>query len=291
MIIKSYRWYGGKIRMAHKINFLIPEHTAFYEPFAGSAAVLLNHPRSQLEVLNDLDADIAHFMKTLADRVKGKELTERLCRLWFGKAEFEEAMRCKKRKFRGMDEIEKAVAVFTLITQSFNSTGKAFSPSLYRDTRAYRSDIRFHLPKVHERLEDVRVKNMNGIDLLDRIKDNPNAFAFVDPPYRKELRGTGADNIYACELPHSEQIRLLKTIRAAKCRIMLCGYRAGEGVDLYDRYLLPHGWECYKLDDVMKACQVSAVHKDIAEEFIWVNYELPESAKYVISMKQYNSLQ
>ncbi len=290
MIIKAYRWYGGKIRMVHTINFLIPEHKAYYEPFMGSAALLLNHPRSELEVINDLDRDLVHFMKTLADREMGKVLVDRLCQLWYGKSEFAEALESKKRNFKGLDEIDKAVMVFTLITQSFNATRKNFSAKAYKDTNAYREDIKFHIPKVYERLEKVHVENMNGIDLLDKISDNPNAFAFVDPPYRHALRGVGADKAYACELPHSEQIRLLKTIREAKCKIMLCGYRVTGGIDLYDRYLLPYGWKCYKLADIVKSCQASKAQRDMAEEFIWVNYELPDSAKYVISMKEYSSL-
>lgn len=289
MNIKSYRWYGGKNRCTHEISFLIPEHTAYYEPFMGSGAVLLNHARSQLEVLNDLDADLVHFMKTLADREKGKVLVERLCKLYYGKTDFEEAKACKKRKYRGMDEVDKAVSIFTLITQSFNNTRVSFANKAYEDTRVYREDIQFHIPKVYERLENVHVKNMNGIDLLARIADNENAFAFVDPPYRKELRGVGADKVYASELPHCEQIRLLKTIRGAKCKIMLCGYRSEKGIDLYDRYLLPYGWRCYKLVELVKASQ-TIEHKDMGHEFIWVNYELPPSAKYVISMKEYRSI-
>ena len=58
--------------------------------------------------------------------------------------------------------------------------------------------------------------------------------------------------------------------------------------DLYDIYLLPYGWKCYKLAEVVKACQ--GKNKNMAEEFIWINYELPDSAKYVISMKEYSSL-
>lgn len=290
MKIRAYRWYGGKLRMVDTILFLIPKHTAYYEPFMGSAAVLLNHPRSELEVINDLDSDIVHFMQTLADREKGKVLVERLSKLWYGKSEFENAMACKYRNYEGLDDIDKAVMVYTLITQSFNCTRKAFSEKAYKDTWTYRMDIQFHLPKVYERLENVRIKNMNGIDLLGKIVDNPDAFAFVDPPYRKELRGKGADKAYACELPQVEQVRLLETIKNAKCKIMLCGYRSNSGVDLYDRYLLPHGWKCYKLADVVKACQSMDGHKDMAEEFIWVNYELPKQAKYVISMKTYSSI-
>lgn len=290
MVIRPYRWYGGKLRMVLIIFFLIPVHAAYYEPFMGSAAVLLNHPRSNLEVLNDLDPDLVHFMRTLADREKGKLLIERLRKLWYGRSFFEEAQEHKRRNFEGLDEIEKAVQIYVLITQSFNCTRKSFSQKAYKDTASYRKDIDFYLPKVYERLKKVRIRNGNGIDLLGKIADNPNAFAFVDPPYRKELRGAGADKAYACELPQEEQVRLLETIRNAKCKIMLCGYRSNEGVDLYDRYLLPHGWKCYKLAEVVKSCQNRKDKKDIAEEFIWVNYELPYHAKFVISLREYSSL-
>lgn len=291
MDIRAYRWYGGKFRMVNIINFLIPEHTAYYEPFMGSAAVLLNHKRSPLEVINDLDSDLVCFMKTLADREKGKELTERLCKLWYGKSFFDEALQCKKSKYRGMSDIDRAVEVYILITQSFNATRKSFSKKLYKDTNAYRADIQANIPYVYERLQDVRVLNMNGIDLLGKVATNKNAFVFADPPYRHSLRGVGATDSYECELPHKEQIRMLKTIRGAKCKVMLCGYKSEKGVDLYDRYLMPFGWKCYKLTDIVKACQVTNKQKDMASEFIWVNYDLPEEAKYKISLKEYNSLE
>ena len=288
MMIRPYRWYGGKIRMAHEINFLIPEHTAYYEPFMGSASVLLNHPRSELEVINDLDKELVHFMKTLADREKGKLLADKLCKQSFLKSNFDEAMEYRKKKYKGLNDIEKAVMIYRTITMSFNCTRKSFSKKVFNSTSDYRNDIQLHIPKVYERLRDVHVLNMNGIDLLEKIKDRSSAFAFVDPPYRKELRGVGADKAYACELPHSEQIRLLKTIREAKCKIMLCGYKNESGHDLYDTYLLPCEWKSYRLKDVVKACQVSSESKDMAEEYIWVNYELPSYAKYVISMQSGN---
>ncbi len=289
MTIKAYKWYGGKLRMAHTISLLMPEHTAYYEPFMGSGAVLLNHPRSSLEVLNDLDKDLACLMKTLADRQKGEILTERLGKLWYGREFFNEAAEHRKRHYRGLDDIEKSAMVFTLITQSFNGTRKDFSAKAYRDTNAYRADIKFHIPKVHERLKGVHVLNMDGIDLMAGIADNPNAFVFADPPYRKELRGAGSGKIYACELPHSQQVRMLKTIQRAKCKTMLCGYRAENGDDLYDAYLIPYGWKCYKLADVSKSCQASKEHRDIGHEYIWVNYQLPETAGFVISLKEYGA--
>ena len=289
MVIRAYRWYGGKIRMVDKINFLIPEHKAYYEPFMGSAALLLNHARSELEVINDLDENLVKFMKVLADKEQGTLLIERLLKLEYDREVFKVAKEHSKNKFKGLDDIERAIQVYVLISQSFNSTRKSYSKSAYRSTYSYRSDILFHLPKVQQRLQNVHIENGNGIDLLGSIVDDANAFAFLDPPYRAKLRGKGADKAYACELPEEEQIRLLKTIQKAKCNIMLCGYRSKEGIDLYDEYLLPHGWKCYKLADVVKSCQ-NKENKDIGEEFIWVNYELPYHARFVISMKEYSSL-
>ena len=94
---------------------------------------------------------------------------ERLCELRYGEVFFNEAFECKKRNFYGMDEIDKAVMVYILITQSFNCLRKSFSRKAYRDTNQYNEGIRFHIPKVYERLKDVQVFNMNGIDLLNSI--------------------------------------------------------------------------------------------------------------------------
>lgn len=60
-------------------------------------------------------------------------------------------------------------------------------------------------------MDGVRVRNMNGIDLMQKISANSTAFAFLDPPYRRELRGKGAGDVYACELSNAEQVRMLKT--------------------------------------------------------------------------------
>lgn len=284
MVIKSFRWYGGKVRMVETIKALFPDFIEYYEVFAGSAAVLLNQSRKQRMVLNDLDEELYHFWSTLANRTTGQDLVQNLMKLEYSEAVFNKALEYQKCHFNGLDDVEKAVQIYVLISQSFNNTRKTFSAKGYKDTNTYRRDIAFNIPKVYERLDGVRVLNMNGIDLLAKIKDNPNAFAFCDPPYRKELRGVGADKAYKCEMPHHEQVRLLKVIRDAKCKIMLCGYKTQTGSDLYDAYLLPHGWKCYKLTEIIKSCQTKS-KKDVAEEYIWVNYALPPCASYLISMK------
>ncbi len=283
-MIKFYNWYGGKFRVVHIILALLPYNiTAFYEPFMGSAAVTLNKWRNDLEVINDLDPDIVFLFQLMADKEKGKILLERLLQVEYSETEFIRARRAADNRYRYVqDKYRKAELIFILITQSFNATRTHFSRGGTK--RKYHDSNSFHLPLVYERLQNVRILNMNGIDLMEKIKSNATAFAFLDPPYRHELRGKGANKAYKCELPYNEQIRLLTTIRDAKCRIMLCGYRSEDGNDLYDEYLLPYGWKHYKLADLVKSCQNTEV-KDIGEEWIWINYELPDVARYFINLK------
>ena len=288
MMIRAYRWYGGKLRVVHELNSCIPKHQEYYEPFMGSAALLLNHPRSLVEVLNDKDEDLVCLMKTLADRKKGKKLIKRFCHLCYGKEVYQEAERHRKNGYKGLSEVERAEKVYILITQSFNATRKGFGRSTYPDTYSYQKDILFHLPHVYERMKGVKVLHGDGIDLIAKIAENPNAFVMADPPYRASLRGKGADKVYACELPDNEQRRLLETIRSCQCKVLLCGYKEQGKGDLYDRSLLPYGWKCYKLKDLVKTCQVKK-QKDVGQEYIWVNYNLPDLARYTISMKEESS--
>lgn len=286
MVIRAYRWYGGKIRVVSELRDFLPEHQAYYEPFMGSAALLLNHSRSPIEVLNDRDSDLVCLMKTLADRKNGKELVERLCSLSYGKEVYQEAEQCRKKAYKGMSEVERAEKVYILITQSFNATRKGFGRSTYPDTWAYRRDMAFHLPMVYERMNGVQVQEGDGIELIRQIAGNSEAFVFADPPYRASLRGKGAGNVYSCELPEEGQKRLLETLKDCKCKVLLCGYKEKEKPDLYDTYLLSDkNWKCYKLKDLVKSCQVKK-KKAMGEEYIWVNYELPSFAKYVIRLKE-----
>lgn len=289
MRIKSFRWYGGKNRIVHILNALIPSHSIYVEPFAGSAALLLNHPKSGQEIINDLDSDIAHFFATLADREKGKALVERLCNLEYGQEFFDSALQAQKNQYKGLDEVEKAVVIYVIITQSYNTLRKFFGKGAFKDTYSYRADIRFNIPLVYERLQGVRVLNKNGIELLEQVIENPTVFVFADPPYRKDLRGKGADKAYAYEMSDNQQVHMLKVLQRAKCKVMLCGYRAEEGIDLYDKFLLPYGYKCYKVADVVKSCQ-NKKNRDVGHEFVWINYQLPVYSKYIISMKEYTSL-
>jgi DNA adenine methylase len=275
--------------MLEKLEALIPEHQIYMEPFIGSGALALNHIRSPVEIINDLDGDIANLFRVMSDREKGNELIERLSHVAYDRTVFDAAREEQRNNFKGYNSIEKAVLTYIMISQSFNAARSSFSKGGYASTELYHQDMLDNLPRVYERLEHVKIFNVDALDLLECYVDNEKVFAFLDPPYRHDLRGKNANKIYKCELSEIQQIRLLKIIRNAKAKILLCGYKAEKGIDLYDAYLLPYGWKCYKLMDVPKSAQNKAT-RDIATEYVWCNYELPIWSGYYISLKEYSTL-
>ena len=59
------RWPGRKTRMLKHRLPLIPEHVCYCEPFAGSLALLLAKPRSQVEIVNDMNGDLVALYRNL----------------------------------------------------------------------------------------------------------------------------------------------------------------------------------------------------------------------------------
>ena len=56
---------GSKRRFAELLNHILPPHTTYVEPFAGSAAIFFYKKPSQREVINDLDKSITSIFKLI----------------------------------------------------------------------------------------------------------------------------------------------------------------------------------------------------------------------------------
>lgn len=67
-----FGWYGGKFSHLDWLLPHLPKAHHYCEPFAGSAAVLLNRDPSPVETYNDVDGDVVNFFRVLRD--EGPEL-------------------------------------------------------------------------------------------------------------------------------------------------------------------------------------------------------------------------
>src|SRR5271165_3929120 len=68
--IITFGWYGGKFSHLSWLLPLLPECHHYCEPFAGSAAVLLNRGPSPVETYNDIDGEVVNFFHVLRDHPK-----------------------------------------------------------------------------------------------------------------------------------------------------------------------------------------------------------------------------
>lgn len=283
MINRFYGWYGGKYRVVMALLACIPDYvTAFYEACAGSAVVTLNMKRRQVEVVSDLDPEVVHLLAVMADRQLGRQLVDKLVHLPYSRDVFLDAMKARAEGYKGLDDVGQAVAIFTLITQSFNNTRKVFRAK-GPTRRAYAFAQASNLPWVYERMAGVKVKLMDCADVVAKVKDNPRAMVYLDLPYRHALRARGARATYGHEMTDAEHVAVLEACRDARCCILICGYHDGRGEDLYDKVLdigQPGSrWNRFMVGRLPKSCQTSLT-KGKGEEYIWVNYPVPKAAGY-----------
>lgn len=186
MAVSAFPYVGGKTKLAGWITGHLPRHETYVEPFGGSASVLLNKPRSNIEIFNDLDGDIIHFFETVRNRPD--ELKE-----WASRTPFSEELHGEwVSEFysgeRPDDPVERAGRfLFLRYTQFAAKTGS--SSGFKRDTgdphvspSATWASVPDRIPEICDRLQGVSVQNQDFGDVIARY-DGPETVFYADPPY------------------------------------------------------------------------------------------------------------
>ena len=204
-------YMGGKTKMAKWIVSNIPDHVNYVEPFGGSASVLLNKPRSQIEVYNDADGDVVNFFDVLRNRPD--ELAE-FCR----DVPFAEEIHARwaDEWFAGErpdDDLKRAGVWMFLRYSQFN--GKSGTKSGFKrepiveertgqvaDTWAQAPE---RIRETADRLRGVSIVNDDFSDVIERY-DSDETFFYCDPPYY------GKEHYYTQTADHDELADLLNRI-------------------------------------------------------------------------------
>ena len=98
-----FGWYGGKFSHLDWLLPLLPYTDQYCEPFAGSAAVLLNRNPSNVETYNDIDGEVVNFFRILRDR--SEELTRAIALTPFSREEFYRAIHARTTGVSGMSGV------------------------------------------------------------------------------------------------------------------------------------------------------------------------------------------
>lgn len=81
-------WFGSKRTLAARIVEQLGDHSAYWEPFCGSMAVLLAKEPASMETVNDLHGDLVNLARVLQAEPLAVELYGRLSRTLIHEATF-----------------------------------------------------------------------------------------------------------------------------------------------------------------------------------------------------------
>ena len=235
----AFGWYGGKFSHLDWLLPLLPEAHHYCEPFAGSAAVLLNRDPSPVETYNDIDGEVTNFFRVLRD--EGAALERAIALTPFSREEFHRAIVGSV-----AEASERARQFYVKARQT--RTGLAQTATLGRwanckDTsRAGMSGVVSRwlggveaLPGIAARLLRVQIENRPAADVI-RLYDGPRTLFYCDPPYLHATRGDA--KAYGFEMDEREH-RNFATV-ANEC----AGMVAVSGYDhpLMDELFAPGRW-------------------------------------------------
>ena len=263
----AFGWYGGKFSHLDWLLPLLPGCHHYCEPFAGSAAVLLNRSPSPIETYNDLDGEVANFFRVLRD--KKTELVEQIGLTPFSREEFELACRFDTT----VGQVERARRFYVRARQV--RTGLAQTASLGRwancknTSRAGMSGVVSRwlggveaLPEIAERLLRVQIENRPALDII-RLYDDSGTLFYCDPPYVHETRGD--DKAYSHEMTDREHRKLAEALNVAQGLVAISNYDCRLMRELYSA----PKWR-------MQVAPARTIHstKDKRVEVLWTNFDL-----------------
>lgn len=260
----AFGWYGGKFTHLDWLLPLLPNTHHYCEPFAGSAAVLLNREPSLIETYNDIDGEVVNFFKVLRERKD--DLVRAIALTPFSREEFYRAINLD---LIDAPAFERARCFFIRARQV--RTGLAQTASLGRwancknTTRSGMSGVVSRwlgsiegLPEIAERLLRVQIENRPALEVI-RLYDGPDTLFYCDPPYPHESRSDV--KAYGFEMTDQEHKALSHALHHIKGKAAISSYRC----DLMD--VLYKDWKLHESPE--KKCHSS---KAARTEVLWTNY-------------------
>ncbi len=178
--MKAFLSYlGGKSLLVNRIIPKMPEHTCYCEVFAGAAWLLFKKDESQVEIINDVNADLVTLYRVVKNHLE--EFVRYLKWILVSRDEFE---RFKKESPETLTDIQRAVRFYYLLRNGYSSRipKPTFSISTLKRSNFNLLRVEEELSLAHLRLSRVYVENMPYQDLIPRF-DRPHTLFYIDPPY------------------------------------------------------------------------------------------------------------
>lgn len=174
-------YYAGKQNMLKHILPLIPEHKIYVEPFCGGAAVLFAKPKSELEIINDLNGFVSNFYQVL------KNDFGILRYLIESTPHSRKAHRESEYVLKHSDcfsTIKVARAFWVQTNMSFGGkmySGYAYEKLSNKTVKRTQNKKNAFNKQLFNRISLVDIESNDAIKVI-KSRDSENAFFYVDPP-------------------------------------------------------------------------------------------------------------
>lgn len=218
-------WFGSKRNLAPRIVEAVGKHSAYWEPFAGSIAVLLAKPVVTMETVNDLHGDLINLARVVQHDKLSIELFSRLSRVACCEPLHREAAerhRARGNMPAGELDLDRAADYFLCSwlgrngvagTQSYNhGFCRRFTKNGGHTAKRFVSAVE-SIPDWWERLRHVTILNDDGFAILERIEDATGVSIYCDPPYLVK----GAKYVHDFESVDHDRLAA-QAIQADACR-------------------------------------------------------------------------
>lgn len=267
----AFGWYGGKFSHLSWLLPLLPKCHHYCEPYAGSAAVLLNRDPSPIETYNDLDGEVCNFFHVLRD--EKDKLFEGIGLTPFSREEFSIACEFDS----ALAPAERARRFYVRARQV--RTGLAQRASLGRwanckqTSRAGMSGVVSRwlgaidmLPAIAERLIRVQIENRPAVDVI-ALYDSSDTLFYCDPPYIHATRGDS--KAYGDEMSDDDHAELAVALNSVTGMVALSNYDC----DLMDELYPKSDWHKIVIPE-----RTNHATKGKRTEVLWTNYDPRELA-------------
>jgi DNA adenine methylase len=257
------RYHGGKWRLARWVVSFFPEHRVYVEPYGGAGSVLMQKPRTNGELISDLDGEVISLFRVLRDPSQARELERLLTLTPYGRAEYEAAY------LPAGDPIEQARRTLIKSFMGFGSDGltatwvTGFRDNLTRGNGTPARDWANYpeaIAALTERLKGVVIENRPALQIIKK-HDTPRTLFYCDPPYAHSTRAgcVKRKHSYRFEMSDDEHREMAEALHQVKGMVVLSGY----GSDLYDKELFPD-WRRFEKTSMADSAQPRT-------EVLWLN--------------------
>lgn len=250
-------YYGGKQTLLKYLLPLIPQHKMYCEPFFGGGALFFAKPKSEVEVINDINGEIVNFFKVI--KTKFAELQIEIKGTLHSRELYKNALVVYAHPDLFTD-VKRAWALWVLTNQGF--AGMIGSWGFGKDDakEAALANKRDAFSKEYEsRLAKVQIENNNAIKVINRC-DDKDSFIYADPPY------IGSDQGHYKGYSENDYKELLDTLSKVKGKFLLSSYPS----KILSTYIKKHKW---KVQKVTKSVAVTKNTDKVKTEMIVMNYD------------------